>query len=87
MPETTTQDPYSVRAYYPPGDIWKKVHALAYENGCVSNGYPKSGPNVRDNQCYQFPDSSSAKKFLDGLVQLQGVNAIIGKGRLGEANI
>ncbi len=88
MRGTLTQaEPYSVRAYYPPGDMWKTVHSLAYENGCVSNGYPKSGPDIRDNQAFQFPDKSSAKKFLDALVGLSGVNAVFGKGRLMEAEI
>jgi len=80
-------NPHSVRVYYPPGDAWKAVHELAYTNKCTSNGYPKCGKGVRDNQCYQFPDETSAKTFLTKVKELPEITAEMARGNLLEAKI
>jgi hypothetical protein len=85
MEETSTQSDYhSVRVYYPPGDIWKTVHQLAYENKCMANGCPK-GPGVKDNQGFEFPDESSARVFLEKVQNL--ITAEIAKGELFNVDI
>jgi hypothetical protein len=85
MEEISNQpDYYSVRVYYPPGEIWKTVHELAYKNNCVANGCPR-GPGIKDNQCFEFLDEPSAKSFLEKVTTL--ITAEMSKGELLKAKI
>jgi hypothetical protein len=87
MKGALTQSDYSVRVFYPPGDAWKIVHKIAYENNCVANGCPMVGQEVRDNQGFKFPNKHSAETFLGKIRGLPEITAEIAKGDLSSVKI